>query len=64
MKVQTKFLKQAVGAVTLSFTIVANTASSHGQQSPGNQVLKLVADIPMPGPAVDCPMFCASEKLV
>lgn len=52
MNVQTEILKQAIGVVALSFTIAAGTVPSHGQQSPGNQVLKQVAEIPLPGPAV------------
>ncbi len=52
MKVRTEILKQAIGAVALSFTIAASAVSSPAQRLPGNQVLKQVADIPLPGPAV------------
>ena len=50
MKVRINNLKSFIGAVTLSLLITANL-TARGQAS-GNQVLKQVADIPMPGPAV------------
>ncbi|MGH9342777.1 MAG: YncE family protein, partial [Terriglobia bacterium] len=52
MKVRIEILKRAIGAVALSLTIVAGAVLSHGQRLPGNQVLKQVADVPLPGPAV------------
>ncbi|MEO6805992.1 MAG: YncE family protein [Edaphobacter sp.] len=52
MKVRTDVLKQALGAVALGFTIAASAVSSHGQGLPGNQILKQVADVPLPGPAI------------
>jgi DNA-binding beta-propeller fold protein YncE len=46
-------LKWTIGAVALTLSITTNaTWSQDGGKATGNQVLKEVADIPMPGPAV------------
>jgi DNA-binding beta-propeller fold protein YncE len=51
MQVQIKTSKCADAAVTFGLFIAVHVALSQGQIS-GNQVLKQVADVPMPGPAV------------
>jgi DNA-binding beta-propeller fold protein YncE len=51
MQVVVKNLKRVIEAVKFSFLIGVHIALAQGQAS-GNQVLKQVADVPMPGPAV------------
>jgi DNA-binding beta-propeller fold protein YncE len=51
MQVRVKNLKHASAAVTFSLLVAGHAALAQGQTS-GNQVLKQVADVPLPGPAV------------
>jgi hypothetical protein len=51
MQVRVKHLKHASAAVTFSFFIAGHAALAQAQTS-GNGVLKQVADVPLPGPAV------------
>jgi DNA-binding beta-propeller fold protein YncE len=51
MEVRINNLKCAVGVMALSLSLTANVAPVQGQVS-GDQILKQVVDIPLPGPAV------------
>lgn len=51
MQVVVKNLKHAIATVTFGLLVGVHVALAQGQTS-GNQVLKQVADVPMPGPAV------------
>jgi hypothetical protein len=52
MQPHNKIAKYGIGAAILRLALAACTASSNGQQPSGGQVLKEVANVPMPGPAV------------
>jgi DNA-binding beta-propeller fold protein YncE len=52
MRFHEKIVKYRIWALMLPFVLLACQASSKGQELSGGQILKQVADVPLPGPAV------------
>lgn len=52
MRFHEKIVRYRIEALMLPFVLLACHTSSNGQEPSGGQILKQVADVPMPGPAV------------